>query len=311
MSIRPNQVKKQEWVDEFRRVLNAYSVMICLDPRGIKAAEDRMVRKRLKAIEAPYRLIKNRLTLRSLQGTTFQLIQPYMRDMTAVALHKNGPELAKVIQELNREIPNLHFRAAIVDGHLFTEKQLNLLATLPSRPLMQARVLGILKAPPGRLVRLLAMPMILFLSLINKVKEQRSETIQGGTTMAQITKDQVVEYLSNLTVIQLMELVKELESQWGVEAATAMPVHMPAAGVEAAEPTEEKQVTYKVVITDAGQQKVQLIRVLREIFPQLGLKDAKAMVDQVPKTIKEGLSHEDAEDLKAKLTQVGASVEIQ
>ena len=133
--------------------------------------------------------------------------------------------------------------------------------------------------------------------------------------MAQLKKEQVIEYLSNLTVTQLMDLVKDLESAWGVEAAAAMPMAMPgmipAPGQETEEGGEEKQITYKVVITDAGQQKVQLIKALREIFPDLGLKDAKAMVDQLPKVIKEGLPREEADELKEKLSAAGATVEVE
>ncbi|MCS7313449.1 MAG: 50S ribosomal protein L7/L12 [Acidobacteria bacterium] len=129
--------------------------------------------------------------------------------------------------------------------------------------------------------------------------------------MAELTKEQVIEYLSGLTVTQLVELVKDLEQRWGVQAVTAVPMAVPAAGgVAPAAVEEEKVITYSVVIKDAGQQKVQLIKVLREIFPELGLKEAKALVDAAPKTIKEGLTREEAEDLKKKLEQAGATVEI-
>ena len=130
--------------------------------------------------------------------------------------------------------------------------------------------------------------------------------------MVDITREQVIEYLSNLTVTQLVELVKELEERWGVQAAAAVPMAVPGvAGAPAPQPEEEKVITYSVVIKDAGQQKVQLIKAIREIFPDLGLKEAKALVDAAPKTIKENLSREEAEELKKKLEQAGATVDIE
>lgn len=314
MSLRPNQLKKQAWVENLRKELEQAKAMFLIDPRGIRAHEDAQIRRRLKQHQARYQLVKNRLAMRAIEGTPFEPLKDYLRDMTAISLHTDGVELAKLVKEISKEFSHFHFRAAIVDGQLFTEKQLDFLANLPPREVLLAQLLGTIGGPPRKLVRLLAMPMILFLSLLNQVKEKRPETSEGGDSMAEITKEQVIEYLSNLTVTQLVELVKELEEAWGVEAAAAMPVAavgaMPgaAAGAEAA---EEKQVTYKVVITDAGQQKVQLIKALREIFPDLGLKEAKAMVDQLPKAIKEGLTREEAEELKEKLTAVGATVEIQ
>ena len=314
MQLRPNQLKKQEWVNQLRDELASVSAVFLIDPKGVRAQEDAQIRRRFKEIQARYRLVRNRLAKRAIEGTPFEPLKEYIREMTAVGMYEDGVALAKLVKDLSKEFGHFHFRAAIVDGQLFTEKQLDFLANLPPREVLQAQFLSALNGPPRKLVRLLAMPMILFLALLNQVKDQRPETTEGGDSMAEITKEQVIEYLSNLTVTQLVELVKELEETWGVEAAAAVPVAavgaMPgaAAGGEAA---EEKQVTYKVVITDAGQQKVQLIKALREIFPDLGLKEAKAMVDQLPKAIKEGLTREEAEELKEKLTAVGATVEIQ
>ncbi len=124
--------------------------------------------------------------------------------------------------------------------------------------------------------------------------------------MAEITKDQVVDYLSNLPVIQIAELVKELEDKWGVSAA---PVAVAGGGGGAAVEAKEEQTEFDVVLADAGSSKINVIKTVREITG-LGLKEAKDLVEGAPKTIKEAVSKEEADDLKKKLEGAGAKVEV-
>jgi large subunit ribosomal protein L7/L12 len=127
--------------------------------------------------------------------------------------------------------------------------------------------------------------------------------------MSELNKDQVIEFLSNLTVLQISEITKELEAKWGVSAAAAVAVAGPAAGGAADAPKVEEKTEFDVVLKDAGAQKIQVIKVVRELTG-LGLKEAKDLVDGAPKNVKEGISKADAEDLKKKLEAVGAGVEI-
>lgn len=125
--------------------------------------------------------------------------------------------------------------------------------------------------------------------------------------MADINKEQVVDYLSNLPVIQIAELVKELEEKWGVSAA---PVAVAGAAVAAA-PAEaaEEKTEFDVILADAGAKKINVIKVVREITG-LGLKEAKDLVEGAPKTLKEGASKDEAADIKKKLEEAGAKVEV-
>src|SRR5688572_19165023 len=125
--------------------------------------------------------------------------------------------------------------------------------------------------------------------------------------MAEITREQVVDYLSSLPVIQIAELVKELEGKWGVSAApVAIAGGAPAAA--AAAPVEE-QTEFDIILADAGAQKINVIKAVREITA-LGLKEAKDLVEGAPKPVKEGISKADAETLKKKLEEAGAKVEL-
>jgi large subunit ribosomal protein L7/L12 len=127
--------------------------------------------------------------------------------------------------------------------------------------------------------------------------------------MAEITRDQVVDYLSNLPVIQIAELIRELENKWGVKAAPASVAVAgpgPAAEVKEAPP---EQTEFDVILSAAGANKIQVIKAIREITG-LGLKEAKDLVEAAPKTVKEQVGKADAEDMKKKLTEAGATVEI-
>jgi large subunit ribosomal protein L7/L12 len=126
--------------------------------------------------------------------------------------------------------------------------------------------------------------------------------------MADISRDQVVDYLSNLPVIQIAELIKELENKWGVKAAPAM-VAGPAAAAPAAKEEKVEQTEFDVILSTTGANKIQVIKAIREITG-LGLKEAKDLVEAAPKTVKEQVSKADAEEMKKKLVEAGATVEL-
>jgi large subunit ribosomal protein L7/L12 len=127
--------------------------------------------------------------------------------------------------------------------------------------------------------------------------------------MADITRDQVKDWLSNQTVLELSELVSELEEAWGVSAAAPVAVAaIGAAGAGAAEAAAE-QTEFDVVLTDVGGAKIKVIKEVRG-FTDLGLKEAKDLVDSAPAAVKEGVSKEEAEKLKEALEAVGATAEI-
>jgi large subunit ribosomal protein L7/L12 len=126
--------------------------------------------------------------------------------------------------------------------------------------------------------------------------------------MAEITKEQVVEYISNLTVLELSELVKEFEEKFGVSAQPTVVAGGAATGGEAAAAAEEKT-EFDVILKDGGAKKINVIKVVRAATG-LGLKEAKAAVDEAPTTLKEAISKEDAEALKKDLEEAGATVEV-
>lgn len=126
-----------------------------------------------------------------------------------------------------------------------------------------------------------------------------------------VTKEQVVEFIENMTVLELSNFVKELEEKFGVTAAAVQVATAHSAGQQGSSDTaaKEEKTTFDVILSNVGDKKVQVIKVVREITG-LGLKEAKALVDTAPKPVKEGVKKEEAEQIKAKFEEVGASVEI-
>ena len=126
--------------------------------------------------------------------------------------------------------------------------------------------------------------------------------------MADITKDQVVDFIANMSVLEMSELVKEMEEKFGVSAAAAT-VAAPAAGGGESEAAAEEKTEFDVILTSFGEKKINVIKEVRSITG-LGLKEAKEAVESAPKAIKEGVSKEEAEEVKKKLEEAGASAEI-
>ena len=127
--------------------------------------------------------------------------------------------------------------------------------------------------------------------------------------MAELTQTQVVDYIKNISVLELSQLVKTLESELGVSAAAAAPVVMAGGGGAAAPAAVEEQTEFTVTLTDIGGNKINVIKVVREVTA-LGLKEAKDLVESAPKAIKEGVNKEEAEAIKKKFDDVGAKVTI-
>lgn len=126
-----------------------------------------------------------------------------------------------------------------------------------------------------------------------------------------LTKEQFFEHLDNLTVLELADYIKEFEERYGVSAAAAaVPMAVPGAAAAGEAPAEEEKTEFTVVLKEVGDKKINVIKTVREVT-SLGLKEAKDLVDGAPKPVKEGVSKEEAEEIKKKFEEVGATVELQ
>ena len=123
-----------------------------------------------------------------------------------------------------------------------------------------------------------------------------------------MNREEIISAIESMTILELADLVKEMEEKFGVSAAA--PVAASGAAPAAAAEAAEEKTEFDVVLKEAGSEKIKVIKVVREVVAGLGLKEAKELVESAPKTLKEGVSKEDAEKIKEKLAEVGATVEI-
>ena len=128
--------------------------------------------------------------------------------------------------------------------------------------------------------------------------------------MEKLTKEQFFTHLDNLTILELSDYIKEFETRYGISAAAAAPVMMAGAAPAAEAAPAEEKTEFAVVLKSVGDKKINVIKVVREVT-SLGLKEAKDLVDGAPKTVKEGITKEEAEAIKAKFAEVGAVIELQ
>jgi large subunit ribosomal protein L7/L12 len=127
--------------------------------------------------------------------------------------------------------------------------------------------------------------------------------------MAELNQQQVIDYIKGISVLELSQLVKALEQELGVSAAAAMPMMMPGAAMGAAAAPVEEQTEFAVILTEVGEKKINVIKVVREVT-SLGLKEAKDLVEAAPKAVKEAVTKDEAAAIKKKFEEVGAKVEI-
>jgi large subunit ribosomal protein L7/L12 len=132
---------------------------------------------------------------------------------------------------------------------------------------------------------------------------------KGGFRKMAVTKEQVFEFIDNMTILDMSKFIKEFEERYGVTAAAPVAVAAMSGAPAGAAPEVEEKTSFDVILSAAGEKKIQVIKVVREIT-SLGLKEAKDLVDGAPKPVKTGISKEEAEAIKAKLVEQGATVEI-
>ncbi|MCP2619878.1 50S ribosomal protein L7/L12 [Candidatus Aminicenantes bacterium AC-334-K16] len=144
-----------------------------------------------------------------------------------------------------------------------------------------------------------------------QTKESSSPAKEKKETAKKLTKEEFFEHLDNLTVLELADYIKEFEERYGISAAAAaVPMAVPGGVAPAEAPQEEEKTEFTVILKEVGDKKINVIKTVREVT-SLGLKEAKDLVDNAPKPIKEGISKEEAEEIKKKFEEVGATVELQ
>jgi large subunit ribosomal protein L7/L12 len=309
--------EKVRLVNEFVEKLQKSKGFVVTTYMGLDATQMTDLRRRIKQERAELKVIKNTLFARALQhvGYNGELVQRLKGPLAVVFGYDDPITAPKVIHNLRKDYEALSPLWGIIEGQLYEAQQLEALATLPSREELLAQVAGYLLAPIYNFVGLINAVLWEFTAILEAVVEKQGGiTEQGGSQMAATTKVQeLFEALKGLTLLELKQLTDMFKEEFGVTAAApvavaAAPAAAPAA--EAAAPVAEKT-EFKVILKAAGDQKLQVIKAVREVVPGLGLKEAKDLVEGAPSVLREGVSKDEAQKIKEKLEAVGATVEIE
>jgi len=306
----PTTVKKEK-VAEMNEMFGRAVSVVQTDFRGIKAVDMDSLRASMREGKVEFRVVKNRLARLASRGTSVEALCEKLTGPVSLAISYDNPvSAAKIVTEFSQNEAALEIIAGMVEGDMFDAKGIAEIGKLPPRPVLQAMFLSTLEGGPRKFLYVLNGVLSKFVYLLGALKEKQEKNpdFKGENEMADISGEDVKNFLNNLSVVKLVELTKDLEDEWGVSAAA--PVAAVAAPDAGAATAEEEQTEFNVVLSSPGDKKIQVIKAVREITG-LGLKEAKGVVDSAPKAVKEKVSKEEAEQVKAKLEEAGAVVELQ
>ncbi len=279
---------KKAIVDALADKLQGSTAAVFVDYKGITVAQDTELRNKFREAGVEYTVVKNTLTRFAANKAGYNQFDELLNGTTSLATTTGDPIApARIVCEFAKKNKNvLKIKGGFVEGSVLSVEQLQGFGELPSKDALVAQVLGTFLAPIS--------------SLAFVLDQIRLEDFTMSEKIAAL-----IEEVKGLSVMELAELVHALEDTFGVSAAAAA-VAAPAAG--AAAEVEEKT-EFDVILKDCGASKLNVIKVIRAATG-LGLKEAKEIADNCPKTLKEGISKEDAEKLANDLKEAGATAEV-
>ncbi len=308
-----DKVSKKQFIEEMRKNFQEHKVGYLVNLCGLKVSEANEFRKIVKKNNSICKVVQNRLALISAKDSGIRDLENYLDGPTAIVFTKGNPGLiSKIILDFSKRFKKFSIKGIILDKRTYGPEDAVKMATLPSKDVITAQLLFILQNPIRRFLFSLTLITKSLLVLLNKIQIQKSEgkDIIGGKTMSNLTREEVINYILNLSVLDLVQFIKEIEEKTGISASVAVaPAVAQAAPVSEAKAAEEEKTEFDVILKSVGDKKINVIKVLRELT-NLGLKEAKDLIDNVPKPIKEGVSKAEAEEIKKKFEEAGAQVEI-
>ncbi len=286
-------------------------LVVVTECAGISVNRVTPLRHQLRNAQAEWKVVKNSLAVRAAEGTALGPVASLFKGQVAVVIGYDDPIVpAKMLRDFIRNEQcdeKIIWRGGVLEGETLEAAQLIAAADLPSREVMLACLLSAMQGPLQGLVGVLQGVIRSLLTVLVAMQAKKKGAGDMAATGAKFSKDDILGAVENMTVLELSELVKSFEEKFGVTAAVPM---MAAAAPVAGAPVAEEKDAFDVVLVSApADKKIQVIKVVREITG-LGLKEAKDLVEGAPKPVKEGAAKDEAETVKKKLTDVGATVEV-
>jgi large subunit ribosomal protein L7/L12 len=317
MSLEDKIVKVKKVEEGLKRSEASFVV----DYQGLKVTELTELRKLLRSKGARFLVVKNTLASRAVGGAGLEGVGKFFYGCTGIVFVEHDPlASAKILKDFVLDHPQLTFKGGILGGEILEGDKIKVLGGLPSREILLVQLLTLMQFPLRRLLGVLSSPMGNLIFLLTSILEKK-----GGSSMVKTPpvvkkkdeksdkpkvkvdkKEEVIKAVEGMNVLELSELIKGLEDRFGVEAAAPQVISQVA---PLGEKKEEEKTEFDVVLSEIGSKKIQVIKEVRKLTT-LGLKEAKDLVEQAPKPVKQGVSKEEAQKIKEILEAVGAKVEL-
>ncbi len=272
------------------------------------------LRRQLRGAKAEYCVIKNTLAVRASTGTILADAKDHFKGPTGLVIGYDDPVLpAKILRDFiqaEKRSEKIKVTVGVLEGRLVQAADLNAIAQLPKKEVLIAMLLSAMQGPIRGVVYALSGVLSKFVRVIAAIQDKKKgEGDMSAAAGTKLSQDELIKAIEGMSVLELADLVKGLETRFGVTAAAPVAVAAVGGGGAAAAPAEEKT-SFDVILASApADKKIQVIKVVRELT-SLGLKEAKDLVEGAPKPIKSGATKEEADTMKKKLEESGAKVEI-
>ena len=281
----------------------------------------------MQAAGGKYKVVKNTLAERAGAGTAAEGLLKNLSGSNSIAYTMADPvALAKALTKVAKDVPAFQFKSGVVEGRVINISEIQQLANLPSKEELISKLMFLLNASSADRQRIeCAAAELADRQRGNQSKQvwfirgfercgptargsEKFNTFLRGEQAVMSKVETILEEIKGLTLLEASDLVKKMEEAFGVSAAAATVVAAGGGGAAAAAPAEEKT-EFTVVLTEVGGNKINVIKAVREVT-SLGLKEAKDLVDGAPKTVKEGVSKDEAAAIKKKFEEAGAKVDV-
>ena len=296
---------KKQIVSEVTDVAaKAFSVVVA-NYQGSSVEQLTQLRVEARKLGVTTRIVRNTLAKRALQDTPFTILNDNLVGPTILGFSTSEDDMgaaARLFEEFAKTNKAFELKAAAFDGKIYQGADVSIIANLPNQEKALTMLASVLQAPVSKLGRLLT-------ALQEKKESEAAQsylhTIQYpfGVILMALTNEQILDAVAELKVIELVDLIKAFEERFNVSAAAVAVAAGPAAAVA------EEQTEFNVELTSFGANKVAVIKAVREATG-LGLKEAKDLVEGAPSLLKEGVSKEEADELKKKLDETGATITV-
>lgn len=289
-------------------------VAVMTECAGVSANEITELRKQLRGVKAELKVVKNTLAARAAEGTELILAKQHFVGQTSLVIGYQDPVApARVLRDFlktEKRDERIKVTGGVLEGKLLAPAQVMEVAALPAKEVLLARLLSVTQGPVRGLVYVLSGIVRELVGILSSIHDKKKgEGTMPATTEGKLSQDDFIKAIEGMTVLELAELVKGLESRFGVSAAAPVAVAAAAAPGGGAAAAEEKDAFDVILAAAPADKKIGIIKVVRELT-SLGLKEAKDLVEGAPKPVKTGVTKDDAASMKKKLEESGAKVEV-